>query len=185
MIKINLIIKPFEDFFLAFGSAEIIFRVALVLLEKHKELILQCISFEQLNDVLKSTLPSMSYIQTERIFSQVYLNLNANFWLFHIFILKVCKIDLSMELFKYKVEYDVLKEDIYNGDAGLLMMNDSRIQQNVYHSIIPNVSTLPSDIPEVANRIDSSLTKQVTSVLYKQLFKFVYKDFFFNSRMQS
>ena len=48
-----------------------VFKVALVLLGNHKELIKQCGSFEDIVEFLKTTLPSMGIIQMERIINQV------------------------------------------------------------------------------------------------------------------
>jgi TBC1 domain family protein 1 len=50
---------------------EVVFKVALVLLGNHKELIKQCNSFESNVEFLKSTLPSMGIIQMERVINQV------------------------------------------------------------------------------------------------------------------
>ena len=50
---------------------EVVFKVALVLLGNHKELIKQCDSFEANVEFLKSTLPSMGIIQMERVINQV------------------------------------------------------------------------------------------------------------------
>ena len=50
---------------------ETIFKVALVLLGNHKELIKQCDGFEKVVLFLKTTLPSMGIIQMERIINQV------------------------------------------------------------------------------------------------------------------
>ena len=50
---------------------EVVFKVALVLLGNHKELIKHCDSFELIMEFLKTTLPSMGIIQMERIINQV------------------------------------------------------------------------------------------------------------------
>lgn len=50
---------------------EVVFKVALVLLGNHKELVKQCDSFESVVEFLKTTLPSMGIIQMERIINQV------------------------------------------------------------------------------------------------------------------
>ena len=50
---------------------EVIFKVALVLLGNHKELIMQCDSFETIVEFLKTTLPEMGIIQMERVINQV------------------------------------------------------------------------------------------------------------------
>ena len=50
---------------------DVVFKVALVLLGNHKELIKQCNSFESIMEFLKTTLPSMGIIQMERVINQV------------------------------------------------------------------------------------------------------------------
>lgn len=49
---------------------DVIFKVAMVLLGNHKELIKQCDSFETIVEFLKTTLPEMGIIQMERIINQ-------------------------------------------------------------------------------------------------------------------
>ncbi|ELT93344.1 hypothetical protein CAPTEDRAFT_212886 [Capitella teleta] len=66
---------------------EVVFKVALVLLGNHKELIKQCDSFEANVEFLKTTLPSMGIIQMERVINQVF------------------QMDLSQKLQAYEVEY--------------------------------------------------------------------------------
>ena len=50
---------------------DVIFKVALMLLGSHRELILQCDSFEGVVDFLKTTLPEMAHVQMERVINQV------------------------------------------------------------------------------------------------------------------
>jgi hypothetical protein len=50
---------------------EVVFKVALVLLGNHKELIIQCSSFETVVEFIKTTLPEMGMIQMERVINQV------------------------------------------------------------------------------------------------------------------
>ena len=52
-------------------GTEVVYKVALVLLGNHKELIMQCNSFETIVEFLKTTLPEMGIIQMERIINQV------------------------------------------------------------------------------------------------------------------
>ncbi|XP_076347797.1 PTB_TBC1D1_like and TBC domain-containing protein plx [Tachypleus tridentatus] len=78
---------------------EAVFKVALVLLSNHRELLLQCCSFESIMEFLKTTLPSMGIIQMERVFNQVF------------------NLDLSKQLQAYEVEYHVLQEEmLYSPD---------------------------------------------------------------------
>jgi len=51
---------------------EVIFKVALILLESHKDQILQCDSIESIMTFLKSILPNMGVVRMEQIFSQVF-----------------------------------------------------------------------------------------------------------------
>lgn len=60
----------FSDLIFIQGS-EVIFKVALVLLGNHKELIIQCDSFESIVEFIKTTLPEMGMIQMERVINQV------------------------------------------------------------------------------------------------------------------
>ena len=52
-------------------GAEVVFKVALVLLGNHKELIKQYESLERIVEFLKTTLPEMGIIQMERVINQV------------------------------------------------------------------------------------------------------------------
>uniref|UniRef100_A0A914ULT1 Rab-GAP TBC domain-containing protein n=1 Tax=Plectus sambesii TaxID=2011161 RepID=A0A914ULT1_9BILA len=92
------------DFIFLSGSLDVVFKIALVLLGEHKELIMHCDSFEAINDFLKSTLPGMGIIQMERVFNAVF------------------ELDLSRDLLAYEVEYHMLHEELcgppsYTGGA--------------------------------------------------------------------
>ncbi|XP_064607616.1 TBC1 domain family member 1-like isoform X2 [Liolophura sinensis] len=73
---------------------DVIFKVAMVLLGNHKELIKQCDSFETIVEFLKTTLPEMGIIQMERVINQVF------------------DLDISKQLQAYEVEYHVLQEEM-------------------------------------------------------------------------
>ena len=47
------------------------FRVALVLLRIHEEALLACVSFEQIMDYMKTSMPNVSLEQLGHIISQV------------------------------------------------------------------------------------------------------------------
>ncbi|ESO12536.1 hypothetical protein HELRODRAFT_63519 [Helobdella robusta] len=81
------------DLILMHGT-EVIIKVALVLLDNHRELIKQCSSFESLVEFLKITLPDMAIIQMEKIFNQVY------------------SMDITRCLEAYEMEYHILHEEI-------------------------------------------------------------------------
>ncbi|XP_060603835.1 TBC1 domain family member 1-like isoform X2 [Ruditapes philippinarum] len=100
---------------------EVVFKVALVLLGNHKELIIQCSSFETVVEFIKTTLPEMGMIQMERVINQVF------------------DMNISKQLQSYEVEYHVLKEEMMyspqRGDSDLLdkleQANQSLKQQNM------------------------------------------------------
>lgn len=71
-------------------GVEILLKVALVLLGNHKELILQCDSFETIVEFIKTTLPEMGVIQMERVINQVF------------------ELEINKQLQAYEVEYHVL-----------------------------------------------------------------------------
>eukprot|EP00106_Octopus_bimaculoides_P017207 XP_014784649.1 PREDICTED: TBC1 domain family member 4-like [Octopus bimaculoides] len=71
-----------------------IFKVALILLGDHKQLIMHCESFESIVEFLKTTLPSMGLVQMERIINQAF------------------EVDYSKQLHAYVVEYQVLQEEM-------------------------------------------------------------------------
>ncbi|XP_076117206.1 TBC1 domain family member 1-like isoform X4 [Mytilus galloprovincialis] len=101
-------------------GAEVILKVGLLLLGNHKELILQCNSFESIVEFIKTTLPELGIIQMERIIIQVF------------------ELDISKQLQAYEVEYHVLREEmIYSPSSGdtdkikkLEDMNQRLKQQN-------------------------------------------------------
>ncbi|XP_022255719.1 TBC1 domain family member 4-like isoform X2 [Limulus polyphemus] len=95
--SLGFVSRLFDLIFLQ--GIEAVFKVALVLLSNHRELLLQCCSFESIMEFLKTTLPSMGIIQMERIFNQVF------------------NLDLSKQLQAYEVEYHVLQEEmLYSPD---------------------------------------------------------------------
>jgi len=83
------------DFVFLTGDANVVFRVALVLLREHRELLTQCDTFELTNDFLRATLPAMSLVQSEKVFNQVL------------------DVELKDELLAYKVEFDMMDEETF------------------------------------------------------------------------
>ncbi|XP_023684768.2 TBC1 domain family member 4-like isoform X1 [Paramormyrops kingsleyae] len=71
---------------------EVVFKVALCLLQKHERNIIECDSFETVVDYLKTTMPNFTMTQMEQIISQVM------------------EIDISKQLHAYEVEYQVFLE---------------------------------------------------------------------------
>ncbi|KAL3270621.1 hypothetical protein HHI36_021155 [Cryptolaemus montrouzieri] len=73
---------------------DIVFRVALALLSLHKESLLRCDGFEEIMDYLKNTLTQIDKPILEKIMKTVYVT------------------DISQKLCEYKVEYQVLQEEM-------------------------------------------------------------------------
>ncbi|CAG9857662.1 unnamed protein product [Phyllotreta striolata] len=73
---------------------EVIFKVALALLNHHKDKLLLCDSFEEIMNYLKIQLPNIDKFSLEKIMKQVYIT------------------DVSRQLNEYKVEYQVLQEEM-------------------------------------------------------------------------
>ncbi|UYV60394.1 TBC1D4 [Cordylochernes scorpioides] len=71
-----------------------IFKVSLALLGCHKEVLLQCQSFESIMECIKSVLPAVDIIRMEHIFNQAF------------------SLHLSRNLHAYEVEYHVLQEEV-------------------------------------------------------------------------
>ena len=73
LVLLNKVIACFYFFIdlIFLQGTEVIYKVALVLLGNHKELIMQCNGFETIVEFLKTTLPEMGIIQMERIINQV------------------------------------------------------------------------------------------------------------------
>ena len=64
------LISHFSDLIFLQG-VEVVYKVALMLLGNHKELIMECHSFEAIVEFLKTTLPDLGIIQMERVINQV------------------------------------------------------------------------------------------------------------------
>ncbi|KAJ8967022.1 hypothetical protein NQ314_003139 [Rhamnusium bicolor] len=73
---------------------DVIFRVALALLSYHKDKLLVCDSFEEIMNYLKVQLPNIDKPILDKIMKQVYAT------------------DIAKQLNEYKVEYQVLQEEI-------------------------------------------------------------------------
>lgn len=96
---LGFVARLFDLIFLQ--GVEAVFKVALVLLASHRELLLHCHGFEAIMEFLKVTMPSMGIIQMERVFNQVF------------------SLDISRKLQAYEVEYHVLQEEmIYSTERG-------------------------------------------------------------------
>jgi TBC1 domain-containing protein 4 len=94
---------------LLFASNEVIFRVIIALLDMHKAELLKLDSFEDIMGYLKSVVPKVDEAQMQQVLKRVY------------------EMNIARQLLDYKVEYNVLKEELQNTTQhveGLKMARD-------------------------------------------------------------
>lgn len=84
-----------------FASDEVIFRVILALLDVHSEELLKCEGFEEITGYMKKSIPLITKEIMETIFKKVYT------------------LSITRQLVDYKIEYDVLKEEITQNNKHL------------------------------------------------------------------
>ncbi|KAJ8956370.1 hypothetical protein NQ318_015108 [Aromia moschata] len=89
---LGFVTRVFDLMFLE--GPDVVFRVALALLSFHKEKLLICDSFEEIMNYLKIQVPNIDKPTLDKIMKQVYTT------------------DLSKQLNEYKVEYQVLQEEM-------------------------------------------------------------------------
>uniref|UniRef100_A0A2K5VUQ4 TBC1 domain family member 4 n=1 Tax=Macaca fascicularis TaxID=9541 RepID=A0A2K5VUQ4_MACFA len=90
--SLGFVARVFDIIFLQ--GTEVIFKVALSLLSSQETLIMECESFENIVEFLKSTLPDMNTSEMEKIITQVF------------------EMDISKQLHAYEVEYHVLQDEL-------------------------------------------------------------------------
>ncbi|XP_076254092.1 PTB_TBC1D1_like and TBC domain-containing protein plx isoform X2 [Rhynchophorus ferrugineus] len=91
---LGFVTRVFDLVFLE--GPNVIFRVALALLNFHKDKILLCDSFEEIMNYMKGPLASVDKPILDKVMKQVYTT------------------DISKQLEEYKVEYNVLQEEMYS-----------------------------------------------------------------------
>lgn len=90
---LGFVTRVFDLIFLE--NTDVIFRVALALLTHHKEQLLKCDSFEEIMNYLKNTVPAIvDRTILDKIMKQVFTS------------------DISKQLNEYKVEYQVIQEEM-------------------------------------------------------------------------
>ncbi|XP_040847222.1 TBC1 domain family member 4 isoform X4 [Ochotona curzoniae] len=89
---LGFVARVFDIIFLQ--GTEVIFKVALSLLSSQEALIMECESFENIVEFLKTTLPDMNTSEMEKIITQVF------------------EMDISKQLHAYEVEYHVLQDEL-------------------------------------------------------------------------
>lgn len=75
-------------------SSEVVFRVALKLLEIHQDELLQRDNFEDIMNYMKNTIPDIDVATMDKIMKDVFT------------------MDIKKQLIEYQVEYNVLQEEI-------------------------------------------------------------------------
>ncbi|XP_010339977.1 TBC1 domain family member 4 isoform X4 [Saimiri boliviensis] len=90
--SLGFVARVFDIIFLQ--GTEVIFKIALSLLSSQETLIMECESFENIVEFLKSTLPDMNTSEMEKIITQVF------------------EMDISKQLHAYEVEYHVLQDEL-------------------------------------------------------------------------
>ncbi|XP_067663827.1 TBC1 domain family member 1-like isoform X1 [Haliotis asinina] len=116
---LGFVARVFDMIFIQ--GTDALFKVALVLLGNHRELIMQCDSFETVVEFLKTTLPDMVHVQMERVVNQAF------------------ELDITAQLRSYEVEYHVLREEMMyspqRGESDLVIklegINRNLRQQNM------------------------------------------------------
>nr|XP_050860467.1 TBC1 domain family member 1 isoform X1 [Vespula vulgaris] len=91
---LGFVTRVFDLLFLE--SSEIIFRVAVALLEEHQDQLLCCDSFEEIMEYLKTRVPAVDKDTLDRVMKRVFYP----------------DMEVSKQLNEYRVEYQVLQEEM-------------------------------------------------------------------------
>lgn len=91
-------------------SSEVIFKIAISILDNHKEEILRFNSFEEIMDYLKEDVPNMNGEHMDKIMREAF------------------SMDISKQLSEYQVEYNVLQEEITTQNYHLDELNKIKIE---------------------------------------------------------
>lgn len=89
----NVCLFPFTDL-LFLESSEVVFRVAVKLLEIHQDELMKRDNFEDIMNYMKTTVPDIDAATMDKIMKDVYT------------------MDIKKQLIEYQVEYNVLQEEI-------------------------------------------------------------------------
>ncbi|XP_047360982.1 TBC1 domain family member 1 isoform X2 [Vespa velutina] len=91
---LGFVTRVFDLLFLE--SSEILFRVAVALLEEHQDQLLYCDSFEEIMEYLKTRVPAVDKATLDRVMKRVFYP----------------DMEVSKQLNEYRVEYQVLQEEM-------------------------------------------------------------------------
>ncbi|KAJ8688445.1 hypothetical protein QAD02_024240 [Eretmocerus hayati] len=117
---LGFVTRVFDLLFLE--SSEVIFRVALALLEEHQDQLLCCDSFEEIMEYLKTKVPAVDSATLDRVMKRVFYP----------------DMELGKQLNEYRVEYQVLQEEMLSVKPQmenlekLELVNKQLTQQNVH-----------------------------------------------------
>ncbi|XP_063986457.1 TBC1 domain family member 1 isoform X1 [Diachasmimorpha longicaudata] len=117
---LGFVTRVFDLLFLE--SSEVIFRVALALLEEHQEQLLMCDSFEEIMEYLKVTVPAVDKAILDRVMKRVFYP----------------DLEIPKQLNEYRVEYQVLQEEMLSvkpqieNMEKLELLNKQLTQQNAH-----------------------------------------------------
>ncbi|VEN42372.1 unnamed protein product [Callosobruchus maculatus] len=124
---LGFVTRVFDLIFLE--GADVIFRIALALLTYHKDKLLHCDSFEEIMNYLKEEFPNIEKPTLEKLMKQVYTT------------------DISKQLNEYKVEYQVLHEE----------MTSVQPQMEALHKLEVQNRTITDQNKSLLNQLESSL----------------------------
>ncbi|XP_066597753.1 TBC1 domain family member 4 isoform X2 [Prorops nasuta] len=116
---LGFVTRVFDLLFLE--SSEVLFRVALALLEDHQEQLLKCDSFEEIMEYLKVRVPAVDKESLDRVMKRVFYP----------------DMEVSKQLNEYRVEYQVLQEEMpsvkpqIENMEKLELLNKQLTQQNI------------------------------------------------------
>lgn len=119
---LGFVTRVFDLLFLE--SSEVIFRVALALLEEHQDLLIACDSFEEIMDYLKIKVPAVDKLILDRVMKRVFYP----------------DMEIAKQLNEYRVEYQMLQEEMLSVKTQieniekLEAVNKQLTQQNNYLS---------------------------------------------------
>nr|NP_730989.2 pollux, isoform D [Drosophila melanogaster]AAN13258.2 pollux, isoform D [Drosophila melanogaster] len=105
---LGFVARVFDLLFLE--SSDVIFKFAIALLSVHKQQLLAKDNFEEIMDYLKTVVPKMEHTCMEQIMKLVF------------------SMDIGKQLAEYKVEYNVLQEEITTTNHHLEMLNREKTQ---------------------------------------------------------
>uniref|UniRef100_A0A1B0EYA1 Rab-GAP TBC domain-containing protein n=2 Tax=Lutzomyia longipalpis TaxID=7200 RepID=A0A1B0EYA1_LUTLO len=103
---LGFVTRVFDLIFLE--SQEVIFRVAIALLEVHKDELLKRDNFEEIMDYMKNTVPLMDGDKIDQVMRQTFA------------------MDVSRQLSEYQVEYHVLQEEITTQNHHMETLNRTK-----------------------------------------------------------